>query len=150
MPCGARVEIASVEVSEVVVVDDHTDLAIRVLPILPEAQLGAIVRRILVEHGWAESEDGTLTKPVGDAVATLLPGASTIRVTLASDEEEVRVEHTGKAASRAAAEVAARDGAADKLVKAAADKRRELTRKTADELLAAAAALRPELDRVTN
>jgi hypothetical protein len=87
MPCGAQVEIVHVAIQREadVEVTDHADLEIRVLPILPPEQTATIVREQLVGQGWEPQPDGSLTRQVGEAVATLPAGSSTIRIELSGE-----------------------------------------------------------------
>jgi len=158
MPCGATLEVTAIAQREGdVEVSDHADLEIRVLPILPRERTDEIVRAHLVERGWEQAPDGTLTKQLGDVLATLPAGSSTIRVTL-SDEKSVRVEAQVKgrvqiadeAAGRAQIDEKAQAKAERELADASDAARRELEDAVANKLLGVWRELRAELDEVVN
>jgi hypothetical protein len=65
---------------------EELHLALRLLPILEEEAMRHLLREALKARGWTEQEDGSLTKPMGDALARLSPDAS--EVTLSVEEEK--------------------------------------------------------------
>jgi hypothetical protein len=158
MPCGAQLEVvqARVQREDDVEISDHADLEIRVLPILPRERIDQLVRDELERRGWTRGDDGTLTKQIGDTLATLPPGASSIRITI-SDETSVQVEANvrqsitaGDEEARAAVNARAEAEAARRLADATADARRALEADAADRLLTVWRELRAELDDVVN
>ena len=157
MPCGATLEVTAIAQREGdVEVSDHADLEIRVLPILPRERTDEIVRAHLVERGWEQAPDGSMTKRIGDVVATLPSGSSTIRVTL-SDEKSVSVKTQvksrvaiGDAAAAAEVDVKAQEKAERELADASDEARRELEEAIANKLLGVWRELRAELDEVVN
>ena len=157
MPCGVQLELVRVSVQRETDVDvtDHIDLEIGVLPILPEERLHDIVREELIARGWEASEDGTLTKRVGDAIATLPPGESTIRVELSSQTSvSASVERTEQVSPGEGAKAAAKKRAAaeaDRKLEDAAERAKQaLTEEAAEGLLDVWRQLRAELDEVVN
>lgn len=158
MPCGALIEIVQVAVRRHtdVEISDHADLEIRVLPVLPRERLIEIIREELVARGWEPQPDGSLTKPVGEATATLPPGSTTVRITL-SDGREISVSASatqqiaqGDEKARDAVNERVEADAARKLEALAERTRRELEEKAATRLIEAATGLRAELDEVVN
>jgi hypothetical protein len=158
MPCGAQVEIVHVAIQREadVEVTDHADLEIRVLPILPPEQTATIVREQLVGQGWEPQPDGSLTRQVGEAVATLPAGSSTIRIEL-SGERSVSASTSvtqritaGDEGARAAVQERAEQDAARKLQDIADRARKELEEAGAPVLLEAWRQLREELDDAVN
>lgn len=147
MPCGATLEIGwipvrrTVERGDQVHHSDHLDVHVRLLPILEDKDQDAILRDELVDRGWTRQPDGSLTKPFGDAVATLAAGSSTIRV-------EVEASRAIKASATAAGRVREEDRAAqDAIATQAAD---EAARKLEVEREVARARLvRDNVDRLT-
>lgn len=158
MPCGAQLEVvqATIQREGDVEITDHADLDVRVLPILPRERLDELLRDELVRRGWERAEDGTLTKRLGDTLATLPAGASTIRVTIA-DETSVSSQATiregiavGDEQARAAVHRKAEAEAERRLAVAADSARRELVANAADRLLRAWRELRAEVDEAVN
>jgi len=86
MPCGASLEIGwipvrrTVDRKEDVHASDHIDIAIRLLPILDKQAQDQLLAEELEQRGWTRQPDGSLTKTVGDVVATLSPGGDAIRL----------------------------------------------------------------------
>lgn len=113
MPCGARLEVGWIPVRRTVArdgevaADDHIDIAIKLLPILEQPAQDDIVRDELERRGWRRQPDGSLTKPFGEANATLAPGTTTIRVAVAQ-RQSVRATASSDGVARAE-DVAAQD-----------------------------------------
>jgi hypothetical protein len=158
MPCGAQVEVVQVTVQHEtdVEVTDHADLEIRVLPILPPHQTHTIVREELVARGWQEQPDGSLTKQVGEATATLPAGSSTIRIELSGERSVSASASTnqtitaGDEQARAAVQARVEADAARRLEAAADRARQELEQAGAPVLLEVWRQLREELDEAVN
>ncbi len=158
MPCGARLEVVQSTVLREgdVRVSDHVDIEVRVLPVLPPAQLDTLVREELVARGWETEPDGSLSKHFGDAVARMPAGSSTIRLAV-EDERAVAISATttsriteGDEVARAAVEArAASDGDRKfELAKEAAEA--ELIKKNVDRLMGVYEELRGEIASAVN
>ncbi|MEN0060668.1 MAG: hypothetical protein AAGA48_00890, partial [Myxococcota bacterium] len=156
MPCGVQIEIVQLSIQREtdLNITDHADVQIGLLPILPEDRLRVLVRDALLERGWEEQSDGALVKELGEAIATLPPGESTIRVTLAAETsvsitsrstERVVV---GSEASLEAAEQRAEEAADQRLAQVANVAREKLEDETAARLLRAWQAVKTEADEV--
>lgn len=162
MPCGAALEIGWIPVrrtvsrDEDVHAEDHVEVQARLLPILPEADQGAILREELERRGWFRRDDGTLAKTFGEAEATLAPGSDTIRLVTrrstavsASATESGTVREEDVAAQDEIGERAAR--AAEARVAVAADAaRRQLEQRNIDVLLRVQGELQAEVGEVVN
>ena len=158
MPCGARLEVVQVAVEREgdVRVSDHVDVEIRVLPVLPAAQTGEIVREELIARGWERQLDGSLTKTFGDALATLPADSSTIRLAVV-DQGSVKVSGgatgriaEGDEAARAAVAVAAAQDGDARLAAAKAEAEKALVQANVERLLRVYDELRGELAEAVN
>ncbi len=160
MPCGAELAIGWIPVQKTIKRDDevhtsdHIDVHVRLLPILePQAQ-DDMLREELELRGWARQPDGSLTKPFGDAVATLPAGSATIRLEV---EHARSVTASGSASGSALeADLAAQDeivrqaeaDADRKLAEASAEARATLVKANIDRLLRVEQDLRAEVAEV--
>lgn len=81
------------DATETVAAEDTVHLDVRMLPVLDEATMRKILRDVLGEKGWTPQADGTLTKTIGTAVATLRPDGRTV-VLRQSNEVTVKVTTT--------------------------------------------------------
>jgi hypothetical protein len=162
MPCGARLEIGWLPVRETVSKDDeinasdHIDVAVKLLPVLEDDALHAILREELERRGWTRQPDGSLTKVFGDAVATLPPGSATVRLAV-EDSASVSATATANATVReedTAGQAAVREKAereADvKLRRAAEVARDQLVQRNLDRLLRVQEDLHREVSEVAN
>lgn len=154
MPCDLQVELVQLSIQREadVEVSDHADLQIHLLPVLPRERLDDILREELVARGWTATEDGTLTKKIGDAVATLPPGSRTIRITLSSEASVTASAEANKRVARGTRDEVVREveaQAASKLAAAAESAQRRLEEETAERLLTVWRELRGEIDAVT-
>jgi hypothetical protein len=73
------------DVEGVVHVEDRVVIGVRMLPVLTGDAMGATLREVLAEQGWAAQPDGTLTRNFGGVTATLDAGATTVTVAHAVD-----------------------------------------------------------------
>jgi hypothetical protein len=71
----------------VVHVEDRVVIGVRMLPVLPGDAMGATLREVLAEQGWAAQPDGTMTKGFGGVTATLDAGATSVTVARVVDAE---------------------------------------------------------------
>lgn len=151
MPCGMNLEIALEPVrrvlrkdaSDTVAAHDVVQLDVRVLPVLPNDGMVAILREQLRAAGWVDQPDGTMTIDLGDAKATLSKDGANV---------EIRREETRKV--QVAREATIRKSDDDAKVESELDKqlRQELERNVAAEReriekqnLARLTALEPEV-----
>jgi hypothetical protein len=162
MPCGARLEIGWLPVRETVSKDDevnvsdHIDVTVKLLPVLEDEALHAILREELERRGWTREADGSLTKVFGDAVATLPAGSATVRLAV-EDSAAVSASATAKAnvreedtAGQAAVREKAERDAETKLRRAADLARDKLVQKNLDRLLRVQEDLHREVAEVAN
>jgi hypothetical protein len=162
MPCGARLEIGWLPVRETVSKDDevnvsdHIDVAVKLLPVLEPEALHEILREELERRGWTRQPDGSLTKPFGDALATLPAGSATVRLAV---EDSAAVSATASAtatvreedlAAQAAVRTKAERDAETKLRHAANIARDQLVQKNLDRLLRVQEELHREVAEVAN
>jgi hypothetical protein len=147
MPCGAVLEVGWIPVRHTVRKDDevseadHVDVHVRLLPILEEDAQDELLRDELAKRGWTRQPDGSMTKPFGDAIATLQRGGRTIRLA-AEGSQDVAVEATAHgniedesdSVRRTAIEERASKEAARKLEDAKAAARARLVRDNIDKL----------------
>ncbi len=91
MPCGASLEIGWIPVRRTVNrkddvhASDHVDIAIRLLPILEKEAQDHILVEELEQRGWTRQPDGSLTRTLGDVVATLPKGGNAIRIEISAE-----------------------------------------------------------------
>jgi hypothetical protein len=71
-------------------VEGEIHVEVRVLPLLPEAAMRALLRGLLVEKGWQQEPDGSLIRTLGAATAMLSPDGTSVTLRLCS-EDTVRV-----------------------------------------------------------
>jgi hypothetical protein len=57
-------------------------LQVRVLPILDDAVMRQILKQVLQERGWRENPDGSISKAVGEATATVSADGAEVALTL--------------------------------------------------------------------
>jgi len=160
MPCGAVLEIGWIPVRKTVARDDevhasdHIEIQLRVLPILEQEEQHAIVRDELEQRGWVRQPDGSLTKTFGDALATLPPNSSRIRLEVEL-EQAVTASATASGTAREE-DLAAQDKIAEqaaaaaekKLERARQDARAALEQKNIDRLLRVQGELEAEVAQV--
>ncbi len=68
------------DASDTVAAHDVVQLDVRVLPVLPNDGMVAILREQLRAGGWVDQPDGSLTLVLGDAVATLAPDGTSVEI----------------------------------------------------------------------
>jgi hypothetical protein len=93
---GRSVRTRDLEAS--VHVRDAVAIAVRMLPVLQGGAMGAALREVLAEQGWAAQPDGTMTRGFGGVLATLDAEAATVTV---SRSAEATVTATGRATATA-------------------------------------------------
>lgn len=162
MPCGLILEAGWIPVRKTVDLDDHVsvgdhiEIAIRLLPIVDEGALGAMVRESLAERGWTRQPDGSMTKQLGEVTATLPPGSLTIRLAVErSSEISATATESGTAkeedlAAQQAVEDAARKKAEAQLAKARRIAEQAHVQRNNEALERAEEELRGALDGVVN
>lgn len=106
------------DVTHTVHAEDTVTLAVRLLPILPEAALLEALREALREQGWTRQSDGAMVKAMGSATATLGPDGRSVAIRAVAS-----VSVTGRVTVRAAPD------AGEETVEAALD--REVEQQTA-------------------
>src|SRR5262249_8712283 len=111
MPCYSNLQLEWVPVRKVlrsldlsgeVHAEQEIHLALTMLPILDEASLRALVREVLKERGWKQADDGSLSKKIGTAIATLSPDGAEVSLKQTADTivvvpEKVRVSRNASA-----------------------------------------------------
>ena len=114
-----RRTLRSVDVEGQVSSSHEVHLQVRVLPILDDAVMRQLLKQILRERGWRENPDGSISKEVGEATATLSADGAEARLTLQKNTTVVvtaRVE-AKKDSSENELKKAARDASAEALSK---------------------------------
>jgi hypothetical protein len=146
----------TVDLDDHVNVGDHIEIAIRLLPILDEGSLDALVRESLEQRGWTRQPDGSLTRQFGEVTATLPAGSSSIRLTVERGSDikaSATAAGTAKEEDLAAQEAIgaeARRKAEQQLAKAREAAEWAATQKNNQALERAEEELRGELDQVVN
>ena len=161
MPCGASLEIGWIPVRKTVDRDekvgesDHIEVLVRLLPILDKEDLDEILRTELEQHGWTRQADGSMTKQLGEALATLPAGGDTVRLESESTKSisatatvQATVREEDVAGQNEVGEKAAREAEA-KLAKARDAAKAALVQKNFDQLVAVQEELQTELAEVT-
>lgn len=137
---------------DTVAVEDAIHIEVRLLPILSEDAMRALIREVLAEKGWTEGADGALVKTLGETVATLDAAGKTVTLkskatATVSAEGRVRErdDRTEKESEKEASRLAEEKLAEEK--KAAQTK---LALKNLEELGRHEPALRKELQEALN
>ncbi|MDP3277669.1 MAG: hypothetical protein Q8Q09_20975 [Deltaproteobacteria bacterium] len=144
--------IRSKDKSRSIEAQDEIHVDVRMLPILSEAEMKEILQRVLESEGWTQNADGTLSKEIGDATATLSPESDKI-VLAARQQETVKVtEQRSFEKDTTDTEVEATlDQGADAKLDALAKAREEaLSRQAVARLLAAEPTLRETVQTALN
>lgn len=162
MPCGAILEIGWIPVRKTVKKEgdvdehDHLELDVRLLPVLEGKRLGEILREELEKRGWKREADGSMTKPFGEAVATLEKDGTTIRLAVSGSRkvsaEATATGNTKEEDTKAQQDIAdkAAELADKKLAAAKENARRALVRENVGKLEEVQGDLKAEVDEVTS
>lgn len=167
MACGLNLELGwdgigrvvrSKDATDTVHVEDAIRLDVRLLPILPEDAMKALLREQLREKGWIDQPDGTLVRVLEDgAEATLEADASAVTVRVKSArtvQTTVQVTVTNKDKTDAQVEKEANAAlavaAADRLKGLSAQERERMEREHVKTLTAREPEVRAELQEALN
>ena len=110
-------------------VEGEVSIAVRMLPVLPGAAMGAALREVLAAQGWEAQGDGTMTRVFGEVTATLGADATTVTVRHAADATVTATGREQAIEGDKADEKRADRVAKEKAEKALADKRAQVTAK---------------------
>ena len=133
----------SVDVEGQVSTSHEIHLQVRVLPILDDAVMRQLLKQVLQERGWRENPDGSISKEVGEATATLSADGAEVTLSLQKNNKVVvkaRVE-TNKDTSESELKKAAQEAAATELSK----QKDAETRRQAEAALKELTTLEPQL-----
>lgn len=79
--------VRRIDASDSVSVEEEIHLAIRMLPLLEDAEMRQLLKHILKARGWTEAEDGSLSKDIDGALATLSADGKELRLRQAESAE---------------------------------------------------------------
>lgn len=123
---------------------------VRLLPVLGPEHQDRILREELERVGWSRNADGSVSKTIGRATATLAAGSDVVVVEIASD---TTASATATVEARASSEEVLRRAtaeAADRLARDVADKTRALVAENIRDLEQALAVVQRDVTAATN
>lgn len=142
--------IRTVDVDKQVSTSHEVHIQIRVLSILDEPAMRALLRQVLKESGWTENQDGTLSQKIEGGVATLSPDATEVSLAL-QKSSLIRVSTKVEAKGRTSQEELQKAGRKNKDVQEASQKEEErLTKEATQELSALEPLLRSKIQAALN
>lgn len=161
MPCGMNLELGwealgrivrSKDQSKDVSASDEIHIDVKLLPIVNEAQMQTLLRKVLEADGWKKQTDGSLTKDVDGVVATLAPDTSEI-VLRAKETKSVTVTQQGvfeKDTSEEEIEKSLEKQASTQLDAAAKREQERINREVVARLLGVEPAMRDQVQTALN
>jgi hypothetical protein len=138
-----RRSMRSIDVEGQVSTAHEVHLQVRVLPILDDVVMRQLLKQVLQERGWRENSDGSISKEVGEATATLSADGAEVTLSLKKDTKVVvsaRVE-VKKDSSESELQKAARSASAQAL----SSKKEQETQKQTEAALKELTSLEPQL-----
>ncbi|MEZ4405701.1 MAG: hypothetical protein R3A52_04275 [Polyangiales bacterium] len=96
MACGLNLElgwegvgrpIVSRDMKGTVHVEGEISVDVKMLPILQDEAMRALLQRVLAEKGWEKSPDGSMSKRFGSATATLSADGKTVTLKVEKQSE---------------------------------------------------------------